>query len=254
MLILRLLLVLCSAPTIAELTKTAKCPAGEHWVSAHSRRAYYRADGTFVKASNVKAHCRKNPLSYEYWYPKLKPGLPEKWFRQNENTKPWTTEEMERVLETLESIPEFLWVDRIEGIYRLQKDASGHPNPAASSDGKIVLYDLAFDKKFNLAQVLAHEMSHEFFKTLTLSEFKAYAEAGEWISQELFNQVIYMRGRPKNAFVQEDGRYRIDEDFCNNIEYFLFKPEELKKTTPKVYEWIKKKYGDKLRLRKGSHL
>lgn len=103
----------------------------------------------------MSAHCRKNQGSYEYWNPKLKSGFPEGWLRQDENSKPWTEEEKERVLEALESIPEYLW-EKIEGIYRMGKDSSGSGNPGASENGKIVLYDSAFSNKYNLAHVLAH--------------------------------------------------------------------------------------------------
>jgi hypothetical protein len=227
------------------------CPSGEHWVRAHKRKAYRRADGTFVKASNVAAHCQGNPASYQYWQPKLKAGLPAGW-RENEKSRPWVVEEQERVLEALDSIPEVLQPKTIEGIYRLQRDGSGSPNPGASQKGKIILYDTVFGSKADLPRVLAHELTHELFRGFTPTEITDYAAAGGWFEIELFKEKMYMRGRPKNTFVEQDGWTKIDEDFSNNVEYFLFQPEALKKTTPKVYDWIKKKYGDKLKLERGS--
>jgi Mlc titration factor MtfA (ptsG expression regulator) len=52
--------------------------------------------------------------------------------------------------------------------------------------------------------------------------------------------------------VEEDGAIDIGEDFSNNIEYFLFEPTKLKAKTPKVYQWIKEKYGDSFKPRKGK--
>ncbi len=169
----RLFLVVFSAFAIAEVSKPTKCPTGEHWISAHKRKAYYRADGTLVKATNVKAHCRRHSAGYEIWKPKLKPGFPEGWLRKTEK-KPWTDEEIESVLEALELIPKILW-NNIEGIYRLGKDASGESNPASHQKGKVVLYDSAFESKVNLAHVLGHELSHELFDSLTAQQRVEYA-------------------------------------------------------------------------------
>ncbi len=54
----------------------------------------------------------------------------------------------------------------------------------------------------------------------------------------------------REGFVEEDGKEGPNEDFSNNVEYFLFEPSVLKIRSPKVYEWFSGKYGDKLQLRK----
>jgi len=51
-----------------------KCPPREHWVSPHHRRAYTRGDGTVVKATDVKGHCRKNSGDFHVWNLKLRNG------------------------------------------------------------------------------------------------------------------------------------------------------------------------------------
>ena len=50
------------------------------------------------------------------------------------------------------------------------------------------------------------------------------------------SEFINVRG----TFVSDDGRDSPDEDFANNVEFFLFRPEKLKKTSPGVYDWLKK--------------
>jgi hypothetical protein len=49
----------------------------------------------------------------------------------------------------------------------------------------------------------------------------------------------------RDGFVEEDGKNSVDEDFANNIQYFLFNQSALKSKTPKVFDWISKRYGDK---------
>ncbi len=45
-------------------------------------------------------------------------------------------------------------------------------------------------------------------------------------------------------------RESIEEDFSKNIELYLFEPAKLKATNPAVYNWIRRKYGAKFKLRK----
>ena len=52
-----------------------------------------------------------------------------------------------------------------------------------------------------------------------------------------------------DGYVEEDGTEGPNEDFSNNIEYFLFNPKNLHERTPKVYDWIRKRYGEEFKLR-----
>jgi Mlc titration factor MtfA (ptsG expression regulator) len=53
----------------------------------------------------------------------------------------------------------------------------------------------------------------------------------------------------RKGLVEADSVNHSEEDFANNIEYFLFNPKTLKEKSPRVYDWISKKFGDKLKLR-----
>ncbi len=77
-------------------------------MSSYTQGDYYKADGTFVKAHTVSAHCRANPRGYETWHSKLKPGRPSVWMLNKEETKPWSTSDVERALEALASLPDVL--------------------------------------------------------------------------------------------------------------------------------------------------
>lgn len=38
------------------------------------------------------------------------------------------------------------------------------------------------------------------------------------------------------------------EDFSNNIEFYLFDAMALEKKTPQAYQWIKKNFGETLKI------
>ena len=224
-------------------TRGTQCPKGKHWVSAHFRSACYRADGTFVKASNVSAHCRTNPAGYAVWHSKLKNHRPKVWRFTKEQSKKWTTEEIERLLEALAELPEELTEQVVKGLYRM-KDSVEQGNPATTNFGDIALYDTAFSKKYKLAQVVAHELAHELYRSLPDEVKVQYQTATGWSKQKL-GGVTILSSRDKSKFVDQDGRALPEEDFANNIEYFMFHPKQLQKVTPSAYRWIKKRFGDR---------
>jgi hypothetical protein len=197
----------------AEKFSKAECPEGEHFVRAHAQAAYRRMDGTFVSGSNHPLSCRKNQVSYIVWSPRIKAGMPPNWEFKTEKSKKWADGERERVLDALSSLPKFLLADEVNGIYRLKTSNQLRDNPASNFRDQFALYDPAFDGNQNTARILAHE--------LTLG---------------------------RKGIVAEDCRVSPEEDFANNIEYFLFDSKTLKEKSPKVFEWLSKKYGDKLKL------
>ena len=239
-----------SSALAKEAPKTKICPPGEHWVKAHHRRAYIRSDGSKVSATEVTAHCQKDPIGSSFWKPKLKTGKPPGWERAQEKVGAWTPEEDERVLEALALIPDSLWAKTLNGIYRLGKSVD-YPNPASSMSGQIALYDTAFDETRNLTRILAHELAHESYRNLSQDEAKSYGEAANWfnVAEEGKEPIYISRG---TGFVSEGAKRGPDEDYANNIEYFLFAPNTLKETTPNVYKWIGQKFGGSFRVGKES--
>jgi hypothetical protein len=231
------------------------CGKDQHWVKAHFRRGYYRSDGIFVKATNVTAHCQGNPEGYAYWGPKLKDDRPQ-WPHRFEKSKKWTIEEKERVLEALAELPEVLWGNTIEGIYRMDKSQTSVNNPATSAAGAIVLYDSAFSKPNKtqpLARIIGHELAHEYYrKKLSDADLADYHTLASWESSTNPDTGEVRWTSPRTNFVKNDGRISPEEDFANNIEYFLFEPAKLKYITPNAYDWIIHHFGGKLKLRKGK--
>lgn len=243
----------CSLGYSASPKGPQDCPKGEHWVRPHHRRAYARADGTLVSASNISGHCQKNPASFDHWNPKKKTGLPPGWEFPKDKPGTWTDEEWERVLEALSELPEILWVPTIEGIYRLQKSRFPE-NPAAGEPKNLALYNPAFNSKDKLAQILAHELAHELYRNLTEAERTSYRDATFWFTPNIRNKIYTIRGRSESQFVAPDGIDSPEEDFSNNVEYYLFSSKKLEAVTPSAYKWIQQRYGDKLKLGSKSKL
>jgi len=225
------------------------CPPGEHWVRAHPQSAYTRSDGTPVSGSHHKAGCAKNPLAYAIWNHRLKAGTPPKWEFKSEKSKAWTEDEKEKVLEALSTLPPLLVNEIVSGIYRLKNSDQLPENPAANFQNQIALYDKAFESKQIVARVLGHEFSHIYFQNLELGERVKYAKAAEWkatLWNGLRDKELTLNRR---GIVEEDSQNNPEEDFANNIDCFLFNPKALKEKSPQVYDWISKKFGDKLKLR-----
>ncbi len=225
------------------------CPPGEHWVRAHTQRPYIRSDGTSVSGSYHRAGCAKNPPAYAIWKDRLKAGTPSKWELKNEISKPWTEDEKERVLEALSALPVILVTETVSGIYRLKTSSQLLENPAANFQNQIALYDRAFNNKQNVARVLGHEFAHLYFRQMSKPDQVDYAIASEWeatLWAGLSDKELTLN---RKGLVEADSVNHPEEDFANNIEYFLFYSKTLKEKSPRVYDWISKKFGDKLTLR-----
>lgn len=219
-------------------------------VHGHSRRSYLRSDGTFVKATNVRTHCRTQSQGYSFTLDRFKKGSPKDWPHKMEVASSWTEEEKERVIEALDDIPDALLDKNISGIYRLKR-SKDFPNPGSSSPGNVVLYDSAFDSSRNIGQIIAHELSHQNYGQLSDKEKQDYRLATGWHTELEPDGKIYWNGR-KDGYVEEDGRFSREEDYANNVEYFLYNPDKLKKVTPSAYDWIKKHFGESFKLKGGK--
>lgn len=240
-----LLLFLTASSFAKEVVPTLKCEPDQHYVRAHFRRAYVKTNGTRVSASNVSAHCADNPKGYSFWFPKIKKGLPNSW-PHKERAAVLSEGEREATIEALVALPSELWSGRITGIYRARRSVA-YPNPASYSDGEIVLYDTAFESSKNLSEILAHELAHAEYDSIKQEGRQEYENAALWY-RSIPPHSEYLR-RPTD-YVEEDGKMSPSEDFANNLQYYLFHPEKLKRTNPNIFDWIKKRYGDKFSLGK----
>ncbi len=219
------------------------CGTGEYLVTGHFRKAYIKSDGTSVKATNVVTHCKKLTSGYDF-NKIIKEGLPTEWPHKTEKSQKWTTEEINRLIEVIEGLPDYLKSLYINGIYRLQK-SKDISNPAANSDNsEIVLYDETFSKNRNLSRIVAHEFAHQLYSKMTDDEKLDYRRATGWNIKYGKNRDYYTERR-KSGYIEPDGMSSANEDFANNLEHFIFNSDKLKTITPSAYNWFSKKYGTK---------
>lgn len=231
--------------------RTNSCPSGHHWVQAHNKRSYTRSDGAYIRASKVSAHCKRTPPSHEKWKERLKKGLPFHLQRMEKN-RAWSIEDKEELLDAISDLPEMLLRNSVTAIYRAEKSSTYKMNPALGDDGYIVIYDQAFSGSLPLKRVIAHEMAHEFFRAMPDIERISYATSTDWLIFRSSPGGKQSMIANRDHFVEPDGRESVTEDFANNVEYYLFDPKTLLKKTPKAHLWLQKKFGDRLKLRKGG--
>jgi hypothetical protein len=124
-------------------------------------------------------------------------------------------------------------------------DISSLSSPASSSDEYLILFPKGFLNPDQMPRIILHELSHFMLEREWKSKFSKYKEFSGWNS--LSGRQAYRSG----DFVDPDGRFSADEDFSNNIEFYLFEPEILKEKSPSLYSWIKANLGKFLLLEKG---
>lgn len=235
-------LILFVVGSIATGSPETQCADDEFFVRSHPRRAYYRANGTHVRASQVSGSCRRKSKGHDFWIKRIKSGKPPGWPHRTERTARWTDEERTRVLEALAELPDEILDPSIEGIYRL-KQSKDRLNPSAYGGSMIVLYDSAFNENRTLARLLAHELAHHKYEGFRWkADGVSYRKATGWRLTDEGDQYFWT-GR-MTGYVEDDGKADPKEDFANNIEHFLFNPNGLKSTTPTAYQWIKWRFGD----------
>lgn len=162
---------------------------------------------------------------------------------KNDETTSWSSEEIERTLEALKDTPPLLAYQRVDGVYRMKR-ASQPDNPAASHGPDIVLYDAAFEEKYNLTHVLDHEFSHHLYQSMPDSEQRSFAGAGKWKTTGQPTP-----GRPENQFLRKNGMLSPEEDFADDVTIYIHQPKELKRVAPGVYQWMESHMKPRLEQR-----
>jgi hypothetical protein len=239
-----LLLVFLISVQVLAADSADKCPDGYYRVRAHPRSGYYKADGTYYRATTVSSSCKARSAAHIFWHDKLMVDRPQNWPNNYQKPEKWTDEYRERLLEAFEDVPQGLWAHDIK-IYR-NKLSRNQSNPAVHKNNLIVIYDLAFSEKHKLSRVLTHELAHNLWDKLELNLNKNYAKATGW--ERTFDPITKIKslsGR-RSGYVEKDGAFSVDEDFANNIEFFVFEPEVLQRTTPTAFKWIKDNLNSKL--------
>jgi hypothetical protein len=117
--------------------------------------------------------------------------------------------------------------------------------PAVSTDELIILYPRAFSSQEALARTLLHEIVHFLVNDSWSKTFAKYKKDSGWGS------IKTVDGFRSGEFVDQDGKMSADEDFANNVEYFVFAQKSLKETSPKIFDWIQNNLKNDLKREKG---
>lgn len=194
--------------------ETSRCPPGQYFVNIYKRNAYYRTDGTFVKATTVSAHCRTNHFFGDL---KLvfKDKMPKGWPYQLEIFKAPTNKEKIEIEKAIRSLSNSLKNQGEIKIYRSVKSLFPLNHSTSGPDDRIiVLYDSVFS--FGLKRALSHEMAHVLYSHLDKDEKEEYQSISKWneIAKDVFTT-------PRTKFSELDGTIGPEEDFANNIEHII---------------------------------
>ena len=88
--------------------KSKVCLKGQYSVRSHSRRAYVKANGTVVAATQVVASCKDYSNERRYLNDRFKVGVPADWPYRTEEPSKWSDGEMSILEEVLKELPETL--------------------------------------------------------------------------------------------------------------------------------------------------
>jgi len=208
-----------------------ECPEGFIRISAHERDSYHKADGTKVSAALVESHCRsERKLSKPK--PQFKTLKPEGWPEKQETFKAWLLKEKLDVERALKKLPR-----KLTHFGEIQFFRSRLPseNPAVSNSKNqiIVIYDSV--SSHALDRVIAHELAHFYWDSLSEKIKKDFLTAAEWKINSDLSTLSLVR---KNITIN-DSYLGPHEDFANNVELFISNPQELRKS-PQLFNCLEK--------------
>lgn len=204
--------------------------------------------GTFMCPNRCDEFCKPAPKCKPdpFWVKQIKNGRPGHWPNSSEIAVGWSEADKKALLTALGQLPDDLKVRNLEGIFRLGKSIE-IGNPGTEIDGAISLYDRAFGGPYSLGRVIAHELAHLSYDSLSLNQKNDYMEKAGWIRPKADQPLKPSEDR---KFVDRDASSSPEEDFAHNLDTYLFDPERLKVSVPEVYEWISKNFSKNFALKK----
>ncbi len=217
-----------------------ECPEGEYFVKGHHRNEYVKKNGTHYLDSFVKETCKK----YRDGHLLIKKFIdtpPDLWNQKKEKFKKWNKKEKNFLLNAFEELPEPLVKNLNFRLHRaFESNFKNNPASCIPEKNLIVFYDSFF--KENSSRVLAHELAHFLYSSIPKEKKERYKTMALWLEDENGNILISR----KDGFVEEDSRIGPEEDFANNVEYYLFDKAILEKKSNMIYNWIEINLSDDL--------
>lgn len=215
-----------------------QCETWQIFVKAHKVKDYIKNDGTKVKSTFRKSHCREKWKNADKWGVLLKNYKPKYWPNKNEVFKVWTKSEIKLILKTLSELP-IIDTFPINKLLRasLSKDPS-NPASSISEKGDIVFYDEFFKAK-NKKQIICHEAAHIIYSSLKLKERKEFARISGWKTYRINNKDVFVAPNKK---IKPDSNTGQEEDFANYFEVYITDPKKVKKINSQVYSYLLKRF------------
>lgn len=156
--------------------------------------------------------------------------------------------QLQAVKDSLSKMPKSLRPKKLKAIVKASgPDITSIASSAASSDEYLILFPRAFLNKEELPRTIFHELVHFMVESEWKKQFEAYKTTSGW------NSLHQGKSYRKGDFVDSDGKFSPEEDFTNNVEYYVFAPDQLKQKSPKLFEWIKNNLKSSIKLEKGCH-
>lgn len=179
---------------------------------------------------------------------KILSGQPRDWPLKEMSLK-WSPSEIKAVSERISQVPDQIFEPGNFEFYRMAKSVD-FPNPATNANTSppaIVLYDTAFSQRYDLTRVIFHEMTHVFYQKMPASLKDNYNLKMNWVLVDPIKNRWISR---KDSFVKENGKISAEEDFANNLEYFLFDSKKLREVNGNAFDWMKDQFNG-IKLKKG---
>lgn len=185
--------------------------------------------------------CEPDP----YWRDKIKNGRPSKWDLPTEVSVEWSESEKRKLLELLSRLPDELKAIPFDGFYRMRKSVDIiNPGTTNKSGDVIVIYDRAFENPFlSTIQTVVHEFGHIIYLNFKESDRQSYRDYLKWTRSPTHSE------SRSGSFISSRSKDNVDEDFAENISFFLLEPLQAKAIVPLAYEWISQKFSKKFKLK-----
>lgn len=199
------------------------CPEGYFPVRAHPRNSYVMSDGTRVSAADVKEQCRP------YRSPK-KPVLlfstmpPAKWRSRQKRYRTWTKTEQESIRTIVDGLPQSL---TYFGEIKFLREIGPALTPGYSNSFYQVVVITDDIASHDLKRVVAHELAHFYWDSLSQDKRNEYLNSAEWFSADGGKTGSLIR---KNVPIP-DSYSSPDEDFTNSVELFIHDKSLLEKSS-----------------------
>jgi hypothetical protein len=155
------------------------------------------------------------------------------------NAAAWTSEELDVVLLSLSDLPAHLSVRDSTAMnhplvhFKRTDDSSDRP----LANAVIYVFNVWNQQTPSLQRYsLFHELGHNMGFDFGFDSLRAWYQAADWIESD----IAWTTPHPERK-ISQYAETNPDEDFAESFSAYRYNPEGLKKVSPKIYQFMKKK-------------